>query len=115
MPKFGYMNGYMDGQKAATERWERVNAVLTEQLLEARLLAQHQAARADAAVDHLMTKMGLDTISVESKRERAAAAEAMQKAVAAAPSDPFRDLPIGHPDGSYQTMAEAELRFDESV
>jgi hypothetical protein len=108
------MRGYLDGQKSANERWERVNAVLTEQLLEARVLAQHQAARADAAVDHLMTKIGLEGISMESKRERAARAETVRQAIASAPQDPFLDLPIGHAEGSYKTQAEAELRFDDN-
>lgn len=109
---FGYHKGYLNGYAAAQATWEGLKISLQEQLVEARFLAQSQAARADAAVDHLMTKIGLSEISTVAKQERAARANAVRDAVVRAPQDPWTDLPIGHPEGSYKNALEAEMTLD---
>lgn len=111
--KFGFLKGYLAGETAATSRFERLNTLLTEQLVDARFSEKQQRERADRAVDLLVKHMGLPEISASAQAERLVRASAnVHDAVPSLPLDPYEDLPVGHPFGSYKTGSEAALRFD---
>lgn len=113
--RIGYMRGYIDGQRAASAPLERNNQMLMEQLADLRFEAKAQRERADRAVDLLVERMGLSGISASVVAERAAvAATPAPNPNHAFPRDPFDELPLGHPMGSYKTSEEAALRFDEA-
>lgn len=112
--RIGYLSGYLAGEAAATARFERLNALLTDQLADARFAEKHQRERADRAVDLLVQHMGLPAISESSQAERLVRASAnTRSAEPAVPMDPYEDLPIGHRLGSYASQDEASLRFDD--
>lgn len=113
--KFGYAQGYMDGQVAANKVSERTICVLTEQIADLRLQVKHASDRADRAVDHLVTRVGLNAISESAKQEQRDRAKAVTDIVKAQPFDPFRELPLGHPEGSYANASEAALRYDDDA
>lgn len=112
--RFGYWNGYLAGQRAERERYERENQRLTEQLADARRAEEQQRDRADRAIDLLVKQMGMQPISESAAKESLARALANTRpARAALPLSPFEDLPIGHPDGTYMSPEEAELRPED--
>ncbi len=97
--KFGYWNGYSagmcHGRDLASDEYERVIAILREELADARLEARNQGARADGACDLLLRHLGARSISLagiereqENTRTTALIAERMSL-------DPTEDQPFG--------------------
>lgn len=112
--RIGFMRGYLEGQREATSRLERTMQLLSEQLADLRFELRAQRERADRAVDLVVRQMGLPEISGSALAERAASANrTMMNTRPTIPNDPFEDMPIGHPNGSYKTQEEAALRPED--
>lgn len=103
----GYAKGYRDGVATTEALYERQVAVLTEQLADARALAQAESARCHAAVDHLLRAMGRAAISPAGQREEAARAERTVRLARALAADPFEDQPIGTKGSRFAKIEDA--------
>jgi len=119
--KLGYWKGFNDGEKQgrlqALQDFERVLAILREELADARTLSGSQAHRADAAVDLLLGHLGTRAISLEGERREVERSDRHIKAVQqlTAIPDPTDDLPYGHPLGTFGSEKEARLDFGADI
>jgi len=119
--KVGYYNGYakglQDGRAYALQDFERVLAVLREELGDARADAANQAHRADAAVDLLLGHLGERAISIAGEVRETERSERHIKAVQQLSTmpDPTDELPYGHPLGRFTSEREAALSLGEDV
>lgn len=119
--KVGYTNGYLrglaDGRTQALQEFERVLAILREELADARTLAHEHAARADAACDLLLGHLGARAISSVGIQREVDAQERQVKTVKGllAMPDPTEDLPYDHPDARYKSDAEAAAAMFEDT
>lgn len=112
--RVGYWNGYIAGQRAERERYERENQRLIEQLASAQHAEREQRDRADRAIDLVVRQVGMQPISESAARDQMARAIANTRPAAPASIfDPFADLPIGHPEGEFKSIEEAELRAED--
>lgn len=109
-----YERGFKDGQLQAVQQFERVVALLREELSDARRLADTQSARADAAVDLLLGHLGARAISIAGQQVEEKRAERSLETVKTLTSvaDVDEDLPYGDPRGRYASIKEAALFED---
>lgn len=117
--KWGFWNGYAkglaDGRAQALQEFERILAVLREEVADLRGIADNQAHRADAACDLLLGHLGARAISLEGEKreiERQDRHVEMVQKLASVP-DPTDELPYGHPNGLYSSEKEAMLAFED--
>ncbi len=99
--RVGYAAGYRDGIAAARAEWERLLAVLREELATKERERADAITRADLACDRLLQFQGaraVSTIGRQVERDQAAAAA---EAVRASAYDPFAELPPGDPNGDF--------------
>lgn len=110
-----YEQGFKDGHLAAVQNYERVVALLREELSDARQLAQAQAHRADSACDLLLGHLGVRAISLAGQQAEAERTEQHIRNVEAitALPDIDQEFPIGDPRGRYQSLAEAKLDYQD--
>lgn len=99
----------IDQTEVQREMYERVVALLQEQLADARSDAQRHCERADGALDHLIKLIGLPAVSRLGKIEAQAASDITKHhAEKIAREDPFDDLPFDG-SGTYKDKDEALL------
>lgn len=117
--KVGYYNGYAqglaDGRAQALQDFERILAVLREELADARRDAAGQSHRADAACDLLLGHLGARAISLEGEKKEVERQERHIESVKSLVNipDPTDELPYGHPQGLYSSEKEAMLAFED--
>lgn len=119
--KWGYGNGYaqglIDGRLQALSDFERVLAVLREELGDCRSTAATQSLRADAAVDLLLGHLGARAISLEGQKLEVERQDRHVNAVRqlTSLSDPTEEIPYSHPLSRYKSEAEARVDVGEDV
>lgn len=115
--KVGYANGYIAGELHAVQDFERVLAVLREELADARRDRDAQSSRADAAVDLLLGHLGTKAISLAGQRVEAERTERQIKMTENLSfiTDPTEELPYNHPHASFKNAKEASLFSGEDV
>jgi len=113
----GYKHGYDDGRVQALQEFERILAVLREELADSRADAAKQSHRADAACDLLLGHLGARAISLAGETRETERADRHVNAVKQLASlpDPTEELPIGHPFGLYQSEADARIDAGEDA
>lgn len=104
-----YADGLLDGADRESARFERVLAVLREELADARADRDKQLVRGDAACDLLLQHLGARAISLvgQAQEERRAERNARAVRTFSALPDPTDELPYGHPDGLYASERDA--------
>lgn len=102
---------------SAIQEYERILAILREEISDLRAERDRQLARADAAADLLLQHIGSRAISLAGKQEEVARSERHVRAVQtlSALPDATEDLPLGHPNGRFKNAAEASLFAGEDV
>ncbi len=110
-PKKTYADGLLEGQAFARQEFERILAVLREELTDMRRERNQQAGRADAACDLLLQHLGTRAISLAGKREETERTERQLRVVSTLASipDPTEELPFGDPRGEYADPSGASL------
>lgn len=113
----GYNDGYAEGRLQAVSEYERVLAVLREEVADLRREREGQSHRADAAVDLLLGHLGERAISLAGEVREVERAERHISTVRQLTSlpDPTEELPYGHPSGRYKSEAEARVDVDEDI
>lgn len=116
--RVGYWKGHRDGYEAgrvqALHEFERVLAVLREELADSRAAAADQSHRADGAVDLLLGHLGAKAISLAGQKVEAERAERHIRSVQTITTmpDPTDELPYGHPNSLYKSEKEARVDFE---
>lgn len=102
---------------SAIQEYERILAILREEVADLRAERDRQLSRADAAADLLLQHIGSRAISLAGKQEEVARSERHVRAVQTLASipDPTEDLPLGHPSGRFASASEASLFSGEDV
>lgn len=123
--KWGYNRGYAEGLLQGLDRgrteanadFERLLAVLREEMSDLRRDRDCQLSRADAAADLLLQHLGARAISLAGQQEEAAATERKIRGIStlAQLGDPTEDLPLGDPRGTFKTAKEASLFAGEDI
>ena len=115
--KWGYANGFQDGRLCSLQEFERVLAVLREEMADLRRDRDNQMSRADAAADLLLQHLGTRAISLAGKTEEIERTERHRKSVEALVQlgDPTEELPLGDPRGSYRSAKDASIFSGEDV
>jgi len=115
--RFGYANGYKDGEAAALNHFERVLAILREEMADARRERDYQSSRADSACDLLLQHLGARAISLAGKQEEVDRVDRKIRVVEKLASipDPTEDLPYGDPRGQFKSAKDAALFGGEDV
>jgi hypothetical protein len=105
----GYAAGYRDGVLFATDQFERVLAVLREELADARAGREAEALRAHGAVDELLRHIGKRLISPSGRAAEAADVERRARVAERIMHmpDPTDDQPFGTPDAQFRDPREA--------
>lgn len=113
----GFKNGYQEGRVQALQEFERILAVLREEIVDLRADAAGQSHRADAACDLLLGHLGARAISLAGAQAEVDRAERHVRSVQGLVnmSDPTEDLPIGHPLGQFATDREAAIALTEDI
>ncbi len=107
--KIGYLKGYLEGQEAVRELYERQLAILREEIIDLKADRNNQAMRADAACDLLLQHLGTRAISRIGVEEEAAAARNASRFSADLSRDPTDDLPIGTKGSLYEREEDAGI------
>lgn len=116
--RFGYWKGHADGVKEGRlqtlQEFERILAVLREELSDSRATAADQSHRADAAVDLLLGHLGARAISIAGEKSEVERQERHLQTVRTLTTmpDPTEELPYGHPNASYASSREARVDYD---
>lgn len=119
--KLGYWKGFTDGEREGylrgVQEFERVLAVLREELADTRADRGAQSHRADAACDLLLGHLGARAISLAGEQREAERADRHVKAVQTLTMmpDPTDELPMGHPMGIFKSDAEAAAALMEDI
>lgn len=117
--RLGYWNGYAkgvnDGRLQTIQEYERVLAVLREEVVDLRRERDSQSHRADAAVDLLLGHLGERAISQAGEQREVERQERHIRSVQqlTALPDPTEELPYGHPNGRYATERDARLDSED--
>ena len=92
------------------DTYERQIALLQEQLADARADAKRHCERADHAVDYLVNRVGLQSISAAGKLDAQASVRQIAERISkASRDDPFDDRAFDTGDGIFKTREEAAL------
>lgn len=110
--KIGYTRGYEAGVAAASERYERQVALLTEQLADARANAEAANSRADATFDQLMLRIGSQPVSLAATTERREVVQKLMDRHGVVEADAFEEYPLGDPRGRYKDADAARIGDD---
>lgn len=113
----GYNDGYAEGRLQAISEYERVLALLREEVADLKREREGQSHRADAAVDLLLGHLGERAISLAGEVREVERAERHIKSVQqlTALPDPTQELPYGDPRGLYPSEAAARVDVDEDI
>lgn len=115
--RFSYAQGYKDGQASGERQFERILAILREELADVRRDRDEQMRRADAAADLLLQHLGARAISLAGAQAEQQQVENKIKTVSALSMipDPLDELPYDHPLSTYKSAKEASLVGGEDV
>lgn len=102
---------------SAIQEYERILAILREEISDLRRDRDSQLSRADSAADLLLQHLGMRAISLAGKAEEVERTERHARAVQtlSALPDPTEELPLGHPNGMFKSAADAAIFAGEDV
>lgn len=108
-----YAQGYEKGRADAKEDFERLLGVLREELATKANQLVDAMERADRATDALLGVLGSRAVSTPGLREYERRVETEANFAKGANADPFAELPIGDPNGTFQTIEQAMIPSEE--
>lgn len=109
----GYAEGYARGRADAKEDFERLLAILREELASNMDQLAEERARADRATDSLLGVLGSRAVSAAGISQYERQAESEANLARSVNHDPFAELPLGDPNGSFETLEQALIAPEE--
>jgi hypothetical protein len=95
------------------EEWERLLAILREELATKEAQLADAIARADRATDRCLALFGSRGVSAAGLQDAQTHAAQQAQLAQTLLADPYQEVPLGDPRGTFPTRADAALDGDE--